>query len=591
MPEAPMPPLQRAEALTQRYLGLLREHQPTAMTGLGDHERDHDLPDLAPEAVDAWTREVSQLRDAVEEARGTLPAGDLVGDDREAAGDLEMLALELDGTLFHLRTRPALELDPLSALGTASSSLHELLRRTELDVERQRELVVAATARARRLPRFIEQAGALLRATPAPHLDVALQRVQGLIGLVSEQLPAQAEAVGADVVAARDAGAVAAEALGAYAALITELGRDRTIDWRYGPDDHATALRVSLGTDMPVDDVADRARAWLTECQDRLAEDAVAFLEAAGEDVPSDPRDRIRRALDLVGDRAVAPDELVARATDAVADARGWAERVDIVDLPPASRLTITEVPPYLQGVAVAFISAPPALETDAGCTYYLSPIPDSWDDGRAASFLREYNRSALQNLALHEAVPGHFVQLEHAAAHPRLNRRMLMSSAFAEGWAIHIERVAVRMGYGDDIDGVDAAAYRLNQRKMELRLATNALLDIGLHARDLDDDGAVALLQGEAFQQEAEASGKIVRGKVTAGQLCSYFVGGEELRDLEAGQQQRLGADFDLRRFHQQVLSHGSATTSIVRAALEDPTGVTERRPFARSVPGDTAG
>lgn len=586
-----MSTLATAEVLTDRYVDLLREHQPTAMTGLGDHARDHDLPDLAPDALDRWIRDVSVLRDDVEAARSELPRRERTGDVREADGDLEMLALELDGALFHLRTRPALEVDPLGALGTASSSLHELLRRTELDPEAQRTMVVAATARARRLPQFIEQAGELLRATPAPHLEVALQRIQGLIALVRDELPARAERVGADVVAARDAGAVASEALGSYAALITELGRDRTIDWRLGPEDHATALRVSLGTDMAVDEIAGRARVWVAECQDRLATDAEAFLVAAGLDVPAERRDRIRRALDVVGDRTVAPDRLVAQAADAVATARAWAERVDIVDLPPADLLSITEVPAYLQGVAVAFISAPPALETETGCTYYLSPIPESWTAEQARSFLREYNLSGLQNLALHEAVPGHFVQLEHAAQHPRLNRRMLVSSAFVEGWAIHIERVAVRMGYGDDIPDVDAAAYRLNQAKMELRVATNALLDIGLHTGDLDDDAALDLLAGEAFQQRAEASGKLVRGKVTAGQLCSYFVGGEELRDLETSRQQALGAEFDLRRFHQQVLSHGSATTSIVRAALEDPTAQVERRPFARSGRATPAG
>jgi len=238
-------------------------------------------------------------------------------------------------------------------------------------------------------------------------------------------------------------------------------------------------------------------------------------------------------------------------------------------------------VPDYLRGIAVAFITQAPPLEPDSGCTYYLSPVPEEWDDDLARSFLREYNPAQLRSLAIHEGYPGHFVQLEHASQHPRLARRLLTRPAFAEGWAVYIERVAVDVGFGDgDTSHVEGDDYRITQRKLELRIATNALLDVGLHAGDLGDAAALDLLAGAAFQERAEAEGKLVRAKVTSGQLCSYFVGGEELGDLRAEVEAREGADFDLRGFHQRVLSHGTPSTDIVRRALAD--GAPARRPFA---------
>jgi uncharacterized protein (DUF885 family) len=578
-------PLETADRLVHRYRDAVVEHQPVEATAMGEHARDHDLPDLSCAAVDAWKRVLSQLHGEVATARCQLPDRP-TGDDREAAGDLDLLALTLEGERFWLEDRRRLETDPLAAIGTASSAIHELLRRTDLPVDRQAELVTAAASRARSVPRFIEQAGLLLASSPRPHLEVALTRIQGLIGLVRDELPARAEAVGADAVTARDAGDVATEALGAYAALLAELGEQDAADWRLGPDDHARALRFALGSDMAAGDIERRARAWRGEVRARMAEDASELLADRGRRLPMDAVDRIRAALDVVAEDTVDRAELVDVARDAVRTTHAWAAGQDIVDLPPEELLAITEVPGFLQGVAVAFITAPPALEPGSGCTYYLSPVPVSWDEERVRSFLAEYHRAALFNLALHEAVPGHWVQLEHAARHPRFVRRWLSSPAFAEGWAVHIERVAVRSGFGEDLPGVDGAGYRLSQRKLELRLATNALLDIGLHAGDLDDDEAIRMMTEEAFQQPAEARGKLVRGKVTSGQLCSYFAGGEQLRDLEAAERTRAGARFDLRRFHQRVLSHGTPTPGIVAAALADPTGSAERRPFSRSDP-----
>jgi uncharacterized protein (DUF885 family) len=299
--------------------------------------------------------------------------------------------------------------------------------------------------------------------------------------------------------------------------------------------------------------------------------------------VPADPAERIRRTLAAVAETAVPREELVPEARRAVDEARAFALEAGLTDVPPAERLTVAEVPPYLRGIAVAFITQAPPLETDAGCTYYHSPVPSSWDEDQARAFLREYNPAQLRSLAIHEGYPGHFVQLEHASQHPRLARRLLSRPVFAEGWAVYIEREAVRAGFGDgDTSAVEGDDYRLTQRKLELRIASNALLDVGLHDSDLDDDAAIDLLIRTAYQERAEAEGKLIRAKVTSGQLCSYFVGGAEMDDLRVEVERREGAPFDLRHFHQRLLSHGTPTVAMIREALTDDDQAL-RRPFSR--------
>ncbi len=576
--------LERAQRLVSRYVDHVRTFAPVEATRMGIRDRDGDLPDLSPETLAARSRDLSVLSAEVAGALAALDPG-ARGEDREARGDLELLADECAYRRFILDVRPRFLLDPLAALETASAGIHELLQRDDPDPEERCRSIEAAAQRARRMPVLLEQAGSLLESAPAPHLAVALERVAGLIPLVRDELPRRAAGMGVDVSPARDAGEVAAEALDAYAALLTELGDEPPGDWRLGPDDHRVILSSALGTRMPASDIHARARAWRDEVREELADLAASTWPRrfGGEPLPQDRTDLVRRTLESIADTAVDPDRLVDEARHAVDRARAFTLDAGIVDVPPAERLRIAEVPAHLRGIAVAFVAPPPPFAAEAGCTYYLSPVRDDWDHDQVRAHLREYNPTQLRSLAIHEAYPGHFVQLEHAAQHPRLARRLLTRPVFAEGWAVYAERIAVALGFGTEVPGdVDPDDLRIIQRKGELRIATIAMLDVGLHAGDLDDPAAIDLLTGGAFLSRAQARNMLDRARVSGGQMCSYFVGGEEMADLRRDVERAQGEAFDLRDFHQRVLSHGTPSFPVIAAALADDQHV--RRPFALS-------
>ena len=112
--------------------------------------------------------------------------------------------------------------------------------------------------------------------------------------------------------------------------------------------------------------------------------------------------------------------------------------------------------------------------------------------------------------------------------------RRLLARPVFSEGWAVLMEEVVIEAGFGDD--GTSRVAREdlvLTQRKMKLRSAANALLDLGLHAASMTDADAMALLTGAALQERAEAEGKLRRAKLTSVQLSSYYAGYAELDAL----------------------------------------------------------
>jgi uncharacterized protein (DUF885 family) len=119
-----------------------------------------------------------------------------------------------------------------------------------------------------------------------------------------------------------------------------------------------------------------------------------------------------------------------------------------------------------------------------------------------------------------------------------------------------------------------------LQQLKFYLRTVLNALVDIGVHCDDLSEAEVVELLTKHGFQEESEARGKWVRAQLSSTQLCSYFVGLQEIADLEAEDRERRGAAWSRRDFCERLLSHGSPPVRHLRALVLDPGG-------PRAVPG----
>jgi uncharacterized protein (DUF885 family) len=173
-----------------------------------------------------------------------------------------------------------------------------------------------------------------------------------------------------------------------------------------------------------------------------------------------------------------------------------------------------------------------------------------------------------LQILTIHEAYPGHYVQMEYANRNPSLIRKVLASGVFVEGWAVYTEQMMLDQGYGGGDLGL-----RMNQLKFYLRAVTNQILDHRMHCEDLSDEQAMELLVGEAFQSEGEARLKVIRAKQSSVQLSTYFTGRMALHRLRQQVQRDLGESFVLGRYHEAVLGHGSIPVKylpeLVRAAL----------------------
>ncbi len=443
-------------------------------------------------------------------------------------------------------------------------------------------------ARLGRLPKLLRQGRQNLADTDPIYTKVALEENEGNVGLVKQTLASQAPA---GLKARYDAAAAAAlKALEEFSRFLKEdLARRSTGAWRLGPEKYRAKLRLALETDLSPEQVLADAEAELRRLRAEMLRVALPLhrqmYPGHGEHSDLAARERentiVREALDKIAEEHVAPDQLKADVLRQLEEVRGFVRRKDLITLSPRENLQVIDTPEFMRGIyEVAGFQPAPPLQPELGAFYWVTPIPPDWPKERVESKLREYNHYMLRLITIHEAIPGHYIQFEHANNVEPRTRRLVRSvfgnTPYVEGWAVYITRVLVEEGYlAGDGEKVNPKLY-LTMLKGELRAIANAILDVRMHTRNMSDQEAMDLMIQDTFQERTEAEQKLQRAKLSSAQLPTYFVGLREwlrLRDearaapLAAGQ--TPGAAFSLKRFHDRALAEGALPMPTLRRIL----------------------
>ncbi len=271
----------------------------------------------------------------------------------------------------------------------------------------------------------------------------------------------------------------------------------------------------------------------------------------------------IRQALEKAYQQLPEADGIVTVAKEYLQQATEFVQERNLVTVPD-DPIDIIIMPEYQRGVALAYLDPPGALDSGQKSFYAVAPLPSVWTEEQVNSFLREYNLLSIQNLTIHEGMPGHFLQLALSNRYPSVLRSVLWSGSFVEGWAVYSERFMIEEGYLDN-----DPLMRLIMLKWYLRAVTNAIIDQAIHVDGMSRDAAMKLMIEGGFQEEREAAGKWVRAQLTSTQLSTYFVGYQEHTDMRTSVEQAWGDEFTLRRYHDQALSYGSPSVKYVRALI----------------------
>lgn len=277
----------------------------------------------------------------------------------------------------------------------------------------------------------------------------------------------------------------------------------------------------------------------------------------------------IREVLDRIAEERPAREQLFQQVRSDVKELESFLAQNGVVKLSGRENLGVSETPRFLRGIygVAAFQSAPP-LEPGLGAFYFVTPIPEDWTPAQVDSKLREYNDYMLKILTIHEALPGHYIQFEHAANLQPEWRRVLRSvfgnTPYIEGWATYAQDVVLEAGYLDSDPRLALTNY-----KMLLRVLANAILDVRLHTLGMTDEEALELMITRTFQERAEAEGKLKRAKLSSTQLPTYFVGWREWWRVRREAEEKRGKDFSLSEFHNQALAVGAVRLSSLRRLL----------------------
>ena len=557
-------------ALGQNYLDGLFALSPTLATAMGDHRFDSDLPDMSSrgrEKLLSFYKGMDRRLSRIE--RHAL--------NRDNQVDAALLTNDIASNIWQIEVERRWEWDPQIYQEVAGSALYTLAVRDFAPWDKR---LKAAIDRIQKIPILLEQMRAELAPAKVPEIyatTVAKQNMGTLDIVESIMTPA------ASALSARDRmrfdGSVATlkSALAEHQKWLDDvLVPQARGDFRLDPALYDQKLAYAMVHSITRDEIKRRATKALEISRAEMY--AIARNVLAGRaDAPSTPpqpsatqrQAAIAAALELSYKRRPARDKLMDLARETLAEATSFVRAKALVTM-PAAPVKVTQVPKYMQGVAVAYCDSPGPLDKALDTFYLVSPIPDEWSEEQTTSFLREYNYYMIHDLSIHEAMPGHYLQIAHANENKSILRAILSSGPFIEGWAVYAEGLMADEGYL-----IEDPLFKLTVLKMRLRSITNSLLDIGIHTEGLTRDEAMEMMMQGAFQQEREAAGKWVRAQLGAVQLLSYFTGYSEHLAIRAEAKSRWGDKFTLKTYHDAVLAHGSPPARFVKALMfNEPIG-----------------
>ncbi len=541
-------PTRQFHAIANAVLADLLAADPVAATWLGDHSHDCELPDLTEGAASARATRLDDhltALDAVDDVE--LDVADLV--------DLEILRSALTKAVFDDTELREHAWNPMS--WNPGTALHLLLSR---DFAPLTDRLRSAQGRLSEIPGFLADARETLQEMPAIHVETAISQFAGARALIQGQLAPLLRENGMG-----DSGASsAAAAIDDFTEWLREQLPVSRKNPRLGERLYSAVLWHRLDDGTAPGSLLEDAHANLDLVSQQIREVACEYLGVSGGDV-------VERALaQVANDFPVTNDTVLSLVEAANTRSREFTFAHELVSVPDVD-VRVIEMPEIHRGVAVAYCDAPGPLETAAVPTFVaVSPTPADWSPERVDSFYREYNAVQLHDLTIHEAFPGHVLQLAHSRALKAASsvRKFGMSGVFVEGWAVYAEQLMIDRGYTPADDPRSALALRLQQLKMQLRMTINAILDVGVHAGDMTEEEGLALMRDRGFQEEGEAVGKWRRALLTSGQLPTYFVGYRAVTEI-AHDLRVLHSDWSDQQVHDLMLSQGSPAPRHLRTLL----------------------
>lgn len=541
------------ERLANNYIEILMKTNPEWATQLGDHRYDNQVYDFSPGAIKAEVRTAKNYLDSL----AVIDTAQLRLVNRI---DYEILKSQLQYTIFAIDTLSEHTWNP--RVYNVGQGIYGLIAREFAPMP---ERLKSVQARLEQVPGVLEHAKKNLNNPPSTHTETAIMQNKGTIALIRDDLeqfileaPEMKEALA-------PAQQVAIEALVEYGNWLEEELLPRSNgDFRLGDAKWRRKLHYLLSSDFTKEQILESAEADLNETRGKLYETAAPLYEKFfSSKIPQDKKQIIKAVLDKLADTRPSNETIVDDARKSLQSTTDFVRSKAMITVPD-NPVEIIVMPEFQRGVSVAYCDSPGPLEKNGETFYAISPTPKDWSKKRVQSLFKEYNNYMLENLTIHEAMPGHYLQFAHSNNFnaPTMIRAIFYSGTFVEGWGTYAEQIMAEYGYG-------GPEVKMQQLKMRLRLIINSIIDQKIHTEGMTEKEALDLMMNEGFQEEGEAVGKWRRACLTSAQLSTYYVGNMEVNDIRNAYMEKHGADADLKTLHDAMLSFGSPPPKYVKRMM----------------------
>ena len=565
-------PAARFAALSEEFVYTTLSFSPSAATAAGLHKYqdrtlDGMLDDLSPSSIARQRSFYMGFRERLERLKpDELSAEDRA--DRQILEDQVSLALLEFDEIRNYMHNPATYVE---TLGNA------LFTPYVLEYAPKSERASHIISRLKMVPLFLDQARSNITSAPAVWANVAMDENQGNIDMVEKTIRIWVPEDRREAYSrAAQPALMAMRQFQDY--LKGNLAPRNDYNWRLGGKSYPKKFRYSLESGIEADSALLMAETELKQVRERMLALSLPLHKqmfpghSEHTDLAGEARENqvVGEVLARIAERHSTRESYMDDARQDLAEARAFVESKHLLTLPRRANLQVIPTPEFMRGVySVGGFNAAPALEPQLGAFYWVTPIAPDWPKERADSKLREYNFYKLKLLTIHEAMPGHYVQMEVANDVQPPVRRLLRSvfgnGPYIEGWAEFATRTMIEQGFLDH-----SPELALTFAKEELRVLANTILDVRLHMLDMSDQEALDLMEQRTFQEREEAVEKLQRAKLSSCQLPMYFLGWRGWSQVRNDYRQASGENFSISGFNDRALKEGAVPLPVLGGLLK---------------------
>lgn len=548
------------EALANKYIAELLEMNPEWATSLGEHKYDDQLNDYSLDAVKK-EREFT--------AKYLTELGKIKPENLSKVNNIDyrILKQRLEYNIFQIDVLRDYEWNPMNY--NVGGAIDSLISR---DFAPLKSRLMNAKARLEQVPNVVAAAKANLKNPPKIYTETAIAQNKGTINLIKGDLQMFIDEAGmkAELAPAQAKAIAALEDFGTW--MEKDLLPRSNADFRLGEEKFRQKLKFALQSDYTKEQILERGMTDLKETQMKMfnvgrmlynnffPDKKISIKDTPG---PEQRKLIIKEVLNKLAEDRPNNETIVAQANEDLKEATEFVRSKKIVTV-PTEPVKVIEMPEFARGTAVAYFDSAGPFEKKNETFFTISPTPADWSDARKESFYKEYNDYMLKNLTVHEAMPGHYLQIMHSNKFkaPTLVRSLFRSGTFTEGWAVYSEQVMAENDFGGD-------EVEMQQLKMKLRVIINAIIDQKIHTAGMTEKEAIDFMMNEGFQEEGEAAGKWKRAMLSSTQLSTYYVGSVEVNDIANAYKDKHKGKADAQKMHDEMLSFGSPAPKYVKEML----------------------